>query len=245
MQRLFWPVSNLDQLTTDGSLSQRLSLWAEDWLPRHGGVDHDIVRELSCSPDDDVLLFSRDGNFWAAVCFCSTFRNELLSALPSAWHRAGDDERQLLQRLAQDMLADLRSQVFGLVSAPDVVASGSEVPLPEQLASLAFETAPGETFRAWCSAEFMLPLPSVPVAASGRELRASCLAAESAELTASIDVPTSMDALLNLTAGDVLPLAPLDNSPLTLRVAGHALCSAYLGKSGEHKALLLVEQSGH
>ena len=242
MQRLFWPVSDLDQLTDDGDLSRQLSLWAEDWLPRYGGASHEIVRDLSCSSDDDILVFTRNGEFWAAVCFCTTFRNELLSALPSTWHRAGDDERQLLLKLALELLEDLRGKVFNLPGVADVSVARPDTKPPDQLALFAFETAPGETFRAWCTADFLRPLPT-PAATADIDLRRRTLSAEAAELTASIDIPTSMDTLLNLTVGDVLPLAPLDNSPMTLRVAGHPLCEAYLGKSGKQKALLLVEQS--
>lgn len=243
MHRLFWPLTDLDQMNGSGnSLSLRLSDWAEDWLPKHGDAGHELVSELACPADDDLLVFCRDSQFWAAVCLGSSFRNELLAALPSAWHSAGDDERQLLERLAAEMLADLRRDVFGLADVAGVQPGPADIVLPSQLARLSFEIAPGESLVLWCSADFVLPVPSARAPDASPDLRKTCLQQEAARLTASVDVPTSMDGLLNLAVGDVLPLAPLDNSPLTLKVSGQALCQAYLGRSGDKKALLLFDR---
>ncbi len=241
MQRVFWPVTDLDELGSEGDLRRRLSLWAEDWFPAAGDVVHKIVSEPA-PESDDLLVASADGEFWGAVCFGVHFRNELMRALPPGSHSAGDDERALLTGVAEALLGDLRREVFGIDAAPRITAGGGGVQQPDQLARISFETAPGEYVRLWLSADFFFADPDVDGPSIDDQFRRRCIAAEEADVTATLRIPTTMETLLGLAPGDVVPLSPLDDSPLEVRVSGSPVCSAYLGSSGDKKALLVVDR---
>lgn len=240
MQRLFWPVTDLDELSPTPDLAARLRHWAEGWLPSAENVSYQICPGAG-ECDEVLLTLSHGGQFLAAIRFSQSFSDELVAALPAGTADAKDEQLQLLTRVAEEMLLDLRRDVFDRVDLPKIERSVAVGKLPDQLASIVF-TAKDECVRMWCAADFFLKEPDVDAPDISAEFRETCVAEQTAEVTVTTRVPTTMESLLALSPGDVVPLAPLDDSPLVLRVSGEPVCRAYLGKTGERKALLLVDK---
>lgn len=240
MQRLFWPVTDLGELNPTPDLGGRLRRWADDWLPATDNVSYEICPG-TVAIDDALLTLTSGGQFRAAICFSREFSDELIAALPEAAPREPDDQHRLLTRVGEEMLLDLRRDVFAGANLPPLECNAACVELPDQLASIVF-SADNDCVRLWCAADFLINEPAVDAPDISPAFRARCVAEQTAEVSVTTHVPATMESLLALSPGDVLPLAPLDDSPLVLRVSGEPVCRAYLGRSGEHKALLLVDK---
>jgi len=243
MQRLFWPVESLDEMQPQGRLAERLSLWAEDWLPSVDTVSHEI-RSSSAIPGDGVFALLDGDRFLAAAWFNTEVRDSLLKALPKEQRDGADREADLLGPLAEKLLLDLRHEVFGLESSLDVKIRPRAEALPQEFARISFNGASGQQAVAWCSADFLMTEPAAESPSIDTALREKIAQDESAELCATLGVSMTMRSLLELADGDVVPLTPLDDSPLVLRISGQAVCSAYLGSAAGQKALVLVDGAG-